>query len=193
MANKSKHGPMMKINYDKIKETIEKGNLTGTDVSAMLGFHENYLSASGARGILPFDVIKQLSDLFGVKFEDFLAGSKTETEEPSEALGFPVTDDTLDTDDEEIMTLRFSNVEYKRIEELTKQFGLIRTTDLFHKLLDDAWFKYRKDKIKEELGRLPEEDLLKRYIASIFGTDKYNKDDLVRKIADDAMRRCPNA
>ena len=24
MANKSKYGPMMKINYDKIKETIEK-------------------------------------------------------------------------------------------------------------------------------------------------------------------------
>ena len=48
----------------------------------------------------------------------------------SEALGFPVTDDALDANDEGTMTLWFSNVEYKRIEELTKHFKLDRTTKL---------------------------------------------------------------
>ena len=215
MANKSKYGPMMKINYGKIKEIIEKEHLTGEEVSAMMGLHKKYLTLAGTRGTLPFDIIKQLSDLSGVKFEDFLADSKTETEteksEDDEKLEKIVeTMEDLNeqkksleektmpktaylTDGEDTMTLQFSDNEFKRIVELTKHFRLTRTTDLFHKLFNDAWFKYRKDKLKDELGRLPEADLLKRYIASVFGTDNYNKDDLVRKLADDAMRRYPNA
>lgn len=199
MANKSKHGPMMKINYDKIKETIEKENITGEEVSAMMGLHKNYLSTSGTRGALPFDIIKQLSDLSGVKFEDFLADSTTETEktEDDEKIVETVEEKAMPktaylTDGEDTMTLQFSDNEFRHIVELTKHFRLNRTTDLFHKLLNDAWLKYRKDKLKDELGRLSEADLLKRYISSIFGTDNYNKDDLIRKIADDAMRRYPN-
>lgn len=197
MANKSKYGPMMRINYDKIKETIEKEHLTGEEVSTMMGLHKKYLAFTGGkRGALPFDIIKQLSDLSGVKFEDFLADSKTETEksEDDEKIVETVEEEAMPktaylTDGEDTMSLQFSENEFRRIVELTKHFKLNQTTKLFHKLLNDAWFKYRKEKLKDELGRLPEAELLKRYIASVFGTDNYNKDDLVRKIADDAMRR----
>lgn len=212
MANKSKYGPMMRINYDKIKETLEKENLTGEEVSAMMGFRKNYLSNARARGTMPFDIIKQLSDLSGVKFEDFLAESKTEPEKSEDDEELEKIVETMEdlhkqkksleekampktaylTDGEDTMTLQFSDNEFRRIVELTKHFGLTRTTDLFHKLLNDAWFKYRKEKLKDEVRRLSEEDLLKRYIASVFGTDKYDKEDLVRKVVDDAMRRYPN-
>lgn len=194
----SKNGPTMKVNWNRIEALLKQENITKQELSEMLGFSKWYLSSSKNSKIkgLPFNVIKQISDMFSVKFEDLLADSKTETEkseddekivETAEEEAMPKT--AYLTDGEDTMSLQFSENEFRRIVELTKHFKLNQTTKLFHKLLNDAWFKYRKEKLKDELGRLPEAELLKRYIASVFGTDNYNKDDLVRKIADDAMRR----
>lgn len=207
----SKNGPTMKVNWNRIEALLKQENISGQALSEMLGYSKWYLSSSKnskTKG-LPFNVIKEISDMFSVKFEDLLADSKTEPEKSEDDEELKKIVETMEdlheqkksleekampktaylTDGEDTMTLQFSDNEFRRIVELTKHFGLNRTTDLFHKLLNDAWFKYRKEKLKDELGRLPEAELLKRYIASVFGTDNYSKDDLVRKIADDAMRR----
>lgn len=194
----------MKVNWNRIDALLKQENITKQELSEMLGYCKWYLtnSKNGKIKGLPFNVIKQISDMFSVKFEDLLADSKTEPEKSEDDEELEKIVETMEekampktaylTDGEDTMSLQFSENEFRRIVELTKHFRLSRTTDLFHKLLNDAWFKYRKDKLKDELGRLPEAELLKRYIASIFGTDKYDKDDLVRKLADDAMRRYPN-
>ena len=214
MAKASKHGPTMKVNWNRIEALLKKEGITKQELSEMLGFCKWYLSnaKNGKMKGLPFNVVKQISDMFSVKFEDLLADSKTEPEKSEDDEKLEKIVETMEdlheqkksleekatpktaylTDGEDTMTLQFSENEFRRIVELTKHFGLTRTTDLFHKLFNDAWFKYRKEKLKDELGRLPEADLLKRYVASIFGTDKYDKDDLIRKVVDDAMRRYPN-
>ena len=214
MAKVSKHGPTMKVNWNRIDALLEKESITKQELSEMLGFSKWYLSSARNGKIkgLPFNVIKQISDMFCVKFEDLLAGSKTEPEleaeksgedtmplqfsniikQLSDLSGVKSEDFLADSEGEDTMTLVFSDDEFRRIVELTKHFGLTRTTDLFHKLLNDFWLKYRKETLKEELERLPEAILLKRYIASVFGTDKYDKDDLIRKVVDDAMRRYQN-
>lgn len=214
MAYKSKYGPTMKVNWNRIEALLKQEGITKQALSEMLGFCKRYLSnaKNGKMNGLPFNVIKEISDMFSVKFEDLLADSKTEPEKSEDDDKLEKIVETMEdlheqkrsleekvmpkpaylTDGEDTMTLQFSDNEFKRIVELTKHFKLNQTTKLFHKLLNDAWFKYRKEKLKDELGKLPEEDLLKRYIACIFGTDKYDKDDLVRKIVDDAMRRYPD-
>ena len=214
MAKVSKHGPTMKVNWNRIDALLEKESITKQELSEMLGFSKWYLSSSKNSKMkgLPFNVIKEISDMFSVKFEDLLAGSKTEPEleaeksgedtmplqfsniikQLSDLSGVKSEDFLADSEGEDTMTLVFSDDEFRRIVELTKHFGLTRTTDLFHKLLNDFWLKYRKETLKEELERLPEAILLKRYIASVFGTDKYDKDDLIRKVVDDAMRRYQN-
>lgn len=206
----SKNGPTMKVNWNRIEALLKQENISGQALSEMLGFSKWYLSSSKNSKMkgLPFNVIKEISDMFSVKFEDLLAEpEKSEDDEELKKIVETMEDlheqkKSLEekvmpkpvclTDGEDTMSLQFSENEFRRIVELTKHFKLNQTTKLFHKLLNDAWFKYRKEKLKDELGRLPEAELLKRYVASIFGTDNYNKDDLVRKVVDETMKRYPD-
>ena len=196
----SKNGQTMKVNWNRIEELMKKEAITKQELSEMLGYSKWYLSSSKNGKIkgLPFNVIKQISDMFSVKFEDLLAEpEKSEDDEELEKIVETMEEKAMPktaylTDGEDTMTLQFSDNEFRHIVELTKHFKLNQTTKLFHKLLNDAWFKYRKEKLKDELGKLPEAELLKRYVASVFGTDKYDKDDLIRKVVDDAMRRYPD-
>lgn len=196
----SKNGPTMKVNWNRIEALLKNENITGQELSKMLGYSKWYLSSSKNSKMkgLPFDVIKQISDMFSVKFEDLLAEATTDEHEnkledvetldtAKKSLQEKAAKLAFVTDGEDTMMLQFSEDEFRHIVTLTKHFKLQITTDLFHKLLDDAWKVYYLDRVRNELRYLSEEELEKRVVNIAMGRKKYGKDDLIRKLIDYAM------
>ena len=196
----------VRINYGKISDMLGKEGLTARETSDLLGCNMWYLYQCKKRGVMAVESVKKLAELCNVPFETFLAETTTDEheneledvetldtakkslqEKAAELAEEHQAKDAVVTDGEDIMELVFSEEEFRHIVTLTKHFKLQITTDLFHKLLDDAWKVYYLDRVKNELRYLSEEELEKRVVNVAMGRKKYSKDDLIRKLIDYAM------
>ena len=167
------------IDSDAIRKLIAIEGRTVAEVGKSIGCLSYSFSTMLRRGNMSVEKLKKLAIELDTTPAALL---KADVAMPKEIeKDFHVHEATL-TDGEDTMTLQFTEREFERIVALTKHFKLNRTTDLFHKLLDDAWRVYRTEKMKNELANMSEPELEHMFTKLAMGTRNYTRDDLIRKI-----------
>lgn len=176
---------MVDINADALRNTIRSKGMSFREVSVELGFDLTAVNTMLKKGRTSISTIKNIAFLVEAPYESFLKKETPEAMEPQKSV---IRGGAAHYEDDE-MPIKFTDDEFRHIAELAKRHGFQRTTDLFHKLLDDAWTAYRTEKMKNELFNMSEPELEHKVAKIAMGGGNYTKDDLIRKIIRDYLSR----
>ncbi len=186
-APKTHKCDMAAIDSDAIRKLIALEGHTVAEVGKSIGYLKSSFSTILRRGNMSVEKLKKLANELGTTPAALMKDGNDSKKEIIEKE-FHAHEATL-TDGEDTTSLQFTDKEFERIVALTKHFNLHRTTNLFHKLLDDAWKTYRTEKMKNELARMSEPELEHMFTSLAMGTRNYTRDDLVRKIVTETFRK----
>ena len=147
------------FNWAAFDKLLTMRGWTEKHVSNLAGRSQPYFShqrhTSGRVNLL---TVYKLASIFGVQPQDLIASDRTDPV-PTEPLVAPssVSDN--------VMRIEFSDLEYTRIEILTKVYDLERTTDLFHMMLREAYRKYYRQKVTNDYNKKSREELVAELVA----------------------------